>query len=238
MRKDLQGVLVQVNPENRHICEAIAAEGFPMVALAATFEGGKVNWAVCDTRAEMRSAVEHLAALGHRRIALAVRSTLDHDHQARLAAFEEAVADLGLDRDPQLVLRLEPTIDAGMSAVRQLMACAAPPTAIVFTNSQTTVGALRACHELGLRVPEDLSLVGFDDARVRFSTHPPFTAVCQDSTALGREAALWLARCVDGDVAGLLRLRLQGTFEVHGTTGYCKTHELPIYQPRQGRNAR
>ncbi len=80
-----------------------------------------------------------------------------------------------------------------------------PPTAIYFTNPLSTVGALHRCLQLGIRVPKDLSIVGFDDGDIRMRTFPRFTAVCQDAQALGLEAARWLTRSLTGEANGSFR---------------------------------
>ena len=72
---------------------------------------------------------------------------------------------------------------------------------------------------LGVRIPQDMSIVGFDDTNIRYSVYPPLTAVCQDAATLGFEAALWLTRVLTGAVRGNFRKTIATSFEVNQSTG-------------------
>ncbi len=218
-RKELRGVLIQVRPHNEGVARAIADEGFPMVLIANKIDHPNINWVVCDSAGEYTRAVEYLVRMGHRRIALSMRTGPDFDHEERLRGYCEAHQKLGLPIDPELILRIEGNNESGAAAIRLLRSLTRPPTAIMFTNAAPTCGALRACRELGIDVPKDLSIIGFDDDRKRYDIDTPFTAVCQDAKQLGIEASSWLMRYIDGQVHGPLRLTLPTIFEVHKTTG-------------------
>ncbi len=97
---------------------------------------------------------------------------------------------------------------------------ASPPTAIYFTNPLSTVGGLHKCLQLGIRVPKDLSIIGFDDGDIRMQTFPRFTAVCQDAQTLGLEAARWLTRSLTGEVSGTFREIRPTTLAVHESTSF------------------
>jgi DNA-binding LacI/PurR family transcriptional regulator len=100
-----------------------------------------------------------------------------------------------------------------------------PPTAVYFTDPLACVGAIARAQSLGIKVPDDLSIVGFDDGDQRFRTFPVYTAVCQDAGQLGFEAALWLTRKLAGVSNDGIRKQMTTFFEVHETTG------LPPRQP-------
>ena len=97
---------------------------------------------------------------------------------------------------------------------------ASPPTAIYFADPLLAVGAVNKAHKLGIRIPDEMSIIGFDDTDVRYSVYPTLTAVCQDASALGFEAALWLTRRVSGSVNhDTLQKTLPTFFEVNQSTG-------------------
>lgn len=218
LRKGVKGVILRSFEDSREVCEAIAEEGFPSVVVADRFENPKVNFICTESRSDSRRAVEHLIQLGHRRIALGVHHVHDTDHMDRCEGYREALEHHGVRFDPSLMVDLVADMNGGANAVRYLMGLRDRPTAIFFTDPMATLGGLHACRELGIHVPRDLSIVGFDDSDLRHHAFPPFTAVCQDASLLGYEAARWLVRRIHGEGDEVLRSVRQTTFEINQTT--------------------
>lgn len=218
-RKGVSGVILRSFERTRHVCAEIAAEGLPAVVVADRFEeSAGVNFVRMESRHDSRRAVEHLIHLGHRRIALAIHRVQDADHTDRRSGYREALEAHGVGADPALEVNLLADMNGGANAINYLLSLPEPPTAVYFTDPMATIGALHRCQALGVRVPQDLSIVGFDDSSVRYLSSPPFTAVCQDATRLGYESALWLTRRLSGVEKKDLRLNLPTTFEINQTT--------------------
>jgi DNA-binding LacI/PurR family transcriptional regulator len=228
MRKGLRGAIIRTLARSRHICQAIADEGFPHVVIAERFASENVNYICYDSRLDSRRAIEHLLRLGHRRIALAVHAVPDSDHDARRAGYSEALAAAGIKEDPDLVVSVMADLEGGRAAVNRLMSLPQPPTAIYLTDPLACVGAVARVHSIGLRVPDDLSIVGFDDGDMRFRTWPALSAVCQDAAQLGFEAALWLTRSLAGVTRDPLRKEMSTFFEVHETTGLSPARAVRV----------
>ncbi|MBY0311618.1 MAG: LacI family transcriptional regulator [Phycisphaerales bacterium] len=218
MRKGLRGIVLRTFENTRSICSAVAAEGFPSIVVADRFEDPRVNFICCDSKGDSRRAVEHLIQLGHRRIACCVHHVPDTDHRDRREGYAEALQDHAIPFDPALAYDIVGSFDGGVAAINRIMGQPRPPTAIYFTDPLATLGAMRRCQELDVRVPHDLSIVGFDDSDIRQHTWPPFTAVCQDAKMLGEEAARWLTASVLGQAPSRLRLIRQTMLEVNLTT--------------------
>ncbi len=218
VRKGLRGVILRVRPESRALALSIAAEGFPLIVIGETYDEPKVNFIRCQSGPESQRAVEYLIQMGHRRIALGIHHVMNADHQDRYDGYRVALAAHNIEFDPTLVIRLVSDVAGGAAAINQLINLPDPPTAVYFTNPLSTLGGLRRAHELGLSIPRDLSIVGFDDSKVRQMAYPRFTAVCQDAEKLGMEAALWLSRHLQGMVPGECRMTLNTIFEVNHTT--------------------
>ena len=225
MRKSLRGVILRTLARSRHICQAIADEGFASIVVAERFDSQNVNYLCYDSRADSRRAIEHLISLGHRRIALAVHIVPDRDHAARQEGFYQAMRAAEIPIDPELIVSVVADMDGGKSAINRLMSLPQPPTAVYFTDPLACMGAIAQVHSLGLRIPNDVSIVGFDDGDARFRTWPIYTAVCQDAAQLGFEAALWLTRKLAGVNGDPVQKEMSTFFEVHETTG------LPPKQP-------
>ncbi|MGP1273144.1 MAG: LacI family DNA-binding transcriptional regulator [Phycisphaerales bacterium] len=217
-RKGLDAVVLRTFTGRRHICELVAEEGFPSVVVADRFEHPKVNYVCYDSGRTSRLAVEHLLHLGHRRIALCVHTIRDSDHADRREAYTAALTAHGIPIEDEYVFEVIADVEGGASAVSRLMTLPVPPTAIVFTDPLATLGGLRRAHELEIRVPEELSIVGFDDAQMRRLVHPVYTAVCQDAEDLAYTATRWLIEHIAASPGQRLRDARSAYFEVNHTT--------------------
>ncbi len=225
-RIGVAGLILRVDEGSRHRCEQIAEEGVPHVVIADRFDGDSINYVYCNSYDASYAAIEHLIGLGHTRIGVGHNHVLDTDHHDRLRAYRQALQDHGLEFDPQLVLPAAVDLRGGASAFNRLMSMPEPPTAMFFTDPQMTVTALRRSLEVGIRVPEELSIVGVDDDQLREMTFPVYTAVCQRAEQLGYEASLWLCRQVAGlsggqgshGPAAKLQRQVDAVLEVNQTT--------------------
>lgn len=129
-----------------------------------------------DNRHGVAAAMRHLTKLGHRRIAFAGNLALG-DIQERRGAYEEHLAALGLDARPEYVQDVRNTFAGGVEAFAALMALPTPPTAVAASTDVLAIGLLHAASEAGLRLPEEFSVVGFDDIPFAAMTLPPLTTV-------------------------------------------------------------
>jgi LacI family transcriptional regulator len=165
-----------------------------------------------------RNVTAHLVGLGHRRIGFVGGPTEWLASQARLVGHTSALAEAGLLPDPGLRLSVEPTAEEGHRAAGRLLDREDPPTAIVCFNDKVAVGALRAAHERGLRVPQDLSLCGFDDSDLSRAAVPALTTVRQPLEEMGRMAVSLLTRLLDGHAVDTLHVELATQFLPRGST--------------------
>ncbi len=217
-RKGVAGVVLRSFEDLRGVCEEIAAEGFPSIVVGDRFTSSEVSFVCTSSREDSTKAVEHLINLGHRRIGLGVHHVKDTDHVDRRKGYRAALAAHGIPHDPSLEVEIVADMRGGANCIRHLLGLSAPPTAIYFTDPIATLGALHGCREMRVRVPEDLSIIGFDDSDVRHHAFPPFSAVCQDASRLGFDASRWLLRRLAGDAKEPLRLVRPTTFEINQTT--------------------
>jgi LacI family transcriptional regulator, galactose operon repressor len=139
-------------------------------------------------------ATRHLLDLGHRRIACIVRDGDPTTSSARVDGYRAALAEKGIKLDGRLIVASEFEYAAGERATRQLLALPKRPTAVVAHNDIMAIGAMKAIDEAGLRVPEDISLVGFDDIALAKYVRPPLTTVANPKDQMGRAAAELLLR--------------------------------------------
>jgi DNA-binding LacI/PurR family transcriptional regulator len=219
MRKGVRGVVLRTHARARDVCVEIAEEGFPHVVISERFDSSVVNFINCDSRADSAQAVEYLIALGHRRIAFATNVVPDCDHIDRLEGYKEALRKHSLPYEESLVLRQAANLAGGRTVMGLLNTMRPRPTAIFCADPTLAVGAVNTAHGMGLRIPQDISVVGFDDSNVRHFVFPTLTAVCQDASTLGFEAAHGLARILSGEVAQGFQSTAPTFFEVNNSTG-------------------
>ena len=221
LRKGVRGVALRTTKRTRATCEAIAAEGFPAVVIGDRFHSEKMSYVYCDSGNTSYQGIEHLVGLGHRRIALAISDIVqDSDHADRLAAYEQAMKDYGLPNDRRLLFHIPASRPDGAQVIRKMMSMPTPPTAVMFTDPIVAVGALIEAQKIGVRIPADLSILGFDDTDVRHHVYPKMTAVCQDARRLGYEAVQILTRLVNAEgQATAVREEFPTWLEINDTTG-------------------
>ena len=149
-----------------------------------------------------RTGVAHLASVGHREVAL-LNGPLRHSTAIdREQGYRQALEDVGLPLRPELIYRGDFREWGGYEGMKAMLALRQRPTAVFVANNLMTLGALRALHEAGVRIPDEIALVGFDDMPWATSLNPPLTAVSQPSQEIGAAAAdLLLDRMAQPDRA-------------------------------------
>ncbi len=219
-RKGLRGVILRTFEHTRRMVEAIAAEGFPAIVIADRFDDARISYVCTDSFDDSHQAVRHLLDLGHRRIAMLTHAIADTDHNDRRRAFATAHQEAGIAVAPELVITSPASPENGANAITHLMGLPQPPTAVFITDPMATIGAMRRCLEMGIKVPRELSIVGFDDSDVREHTYPSCTAVVQDARWMGLESARWLSRLTSGvqDTPPVMQMMRRTRFEINHTT--------------------
>ncbi|MBI1881811.1 MAG: LacI family DNA-binding transcriptional regulator [Chloroflexi bacterium] len=133
-------------------------------------------------------ATQHLLDLGHRRVAYIAGPTNEWDGVERQQGYEQAHQATGLSVDPALIVRGNNRPDGGLATMQQLLALPSPPTAVFCYNDATALGAMRAAHAAGWRIPQDVSIVGFDDIALASFFEPPLTTIAQAKQEMGGKA--------------------------------------------------
>ena len=199
----------------------LLASPVPVIVVNVEPPDHRVSAIVSDNEGGGRLAVEHLVGLGHRRIGY-IRGPQSFTAAApRLAGFRRACVDAGLRSDDLPVLRGEGQVEGGERAAAQMLEQAPWVTAIACYNDLTAIGALRALRAAGRRVPEDVSVIGFDDIAAASWVVPTLTTIGQAKAEMGRLAVEYLVRALEGgapDPAPVVR-RLPLTLSVRESTG-------------------
>ncbi|WP_333712539.1 LacI family DNA-binding transcriptional regulator [Yoonia sp.] len=170
--------------------------------VAWSYEEGKDQVAIgFDNAAAMAELTRLVIANGHRRIACISAPTADNDRaRRRVDGIRRTLRDAGLDGDGMAYIETPYGIENGEVAFRQIMATAPETTAVMCVNDVLAIGALRAAREMGLRVPEDVSVTGFDDIEIAMLAEPSLTTVHVPHREMGRRAAAMLLGMLQQDV--------------------------------------
>ncbi|XVV00532.1 LacI family DNA-binding transcriptional regulator [Actinosynnema sp. CA-248983] len=178
--------------------DRLRSRGIPLVLVDPTDEPDRGVWSVgASNWSGGLSATRHLLELGHRRIATITGPFRTLSGRARLDGYRAALDNAGVKVDPALIREGDFQIADGREHTRDLLRLPDPPTAIVACNDGTALGVYQAAHAAGLRIPADLSVVGFDDIPSSREMIPPLTTVRQplrDMAAAATEAVLALSR--------------------------------------------
>jgi LacI family transcriptional regulator len=136
----------------------------------------------------IRQAVQHLAALRHTKIAFVSGPPHLRSALARKSAFEESMREIGLEVLKDYIVAGDHTMEGGMSALVKLAALSERPTAVLCSNDMSAIGVMREAYDCGIAVPQELSVVGFDDIRLAQFTIPPLTTVQMSQKLLAEYA--------------------------------------------------
>lgn len=197
----VDGILVQSSRVGALYLTMLREMNVPIVLVNDQYPGEFVHSVMIANEPGMRAAAEHLIALGHRRIAfLGDRNGYQSDTE-RLAGYRVAMEAAGIAAMPELVVRGDGKPEAAAQAMETLLSLAEPPTAVCCYNDMSALGAVRAIRARGLRIPEDISVTGFDDLFFAAYMNPPLTTVHQPMRRMGRLAMESLIKLMAGEAS-------------------------------------
>jgi LacI family transcriptional regulator len=184
--------------------------GLPFVAVSGHHENESVTSVILDHERAATVALEYLLDLGHRHIGFIKGQTFSSDTEMRWSAIVSVAARLNLEINSSLVAQLEgnsPSPELGYVAAQKILTTKQPMTALFAFNDVSAIGAIRAFNDAGYRVPDDISVVGFDDVYAAAFQNPPLTTVRQPLWQMGKLAAQILLRRInetDSSVPGIV----------------------------------
>jgi LacI family transcriptional regulator len=185
----LDGVIIASTHMDDSLPPRLLQDDVPF-AVVGRYPDARVHGIDVDNIGGSRQAVEHLIRLGHTAIALISGPLTMTSGADRLAGYQQALAARGIALDQDLIVEGDYTEDSGYAAVKRLLRT--PATAIFAASDIMAIGALKALHEAGRQVPQDMALVGFDDVPLASSVQPALTTVRQPIRQLGSAVAALL----------------------------------------------
>jgi len=187
-------VLLPPISENAQLIEMLHEVGCPHSSVAAAKIEGAMHGVVSNDRDACAQVAQHLASLGHTRIAIITGPEGHRSAKERLNGFVDALHQCGLQLPKELIVRGGYTFESGVEAGQKLLSLPAPPTAIFASNDEMAAGVYQAAHKLNISIPEDLSIVGYDDNPIASRLWPALTTVCLPIRSMARFATLPLIK--------------------------------------------
>ncbi len=219
--KRVDGVLYTRASTDASALHRLLQHNIPTVAVDREIPELEIDCVVADNLEGSKAATEHLLKLGHRRIGCIVRPSGLSNTAERVRGYQVALAEAGIEGNPDFLVPGGPRHEDGRTAIRQLLRLTPRPTAVLAYPDIVAIGALREALDVGLRVPEDLSIVGFDDIPVSAFIHPSLTTVAMPKWEMGQRAAEVLLSRLQGEEPAdpPQRLVLPTTLIVRESTG-------------------
>jgi LacI family transcriptional regulator len=207
------------------------APSLPTVAVAGHRPLENVTNVILDHRKAALLGLEHLRGLGHKQIAILKGQAESSDSQVRWESICEVAQELGIEINPQRVVQLQgvdSTPELGYPFGKELLARRVPFTALFAYNDISAIGAMRALQEAGLRVPEDVSVVGFDDIASAMFCRPNLTTIRQPLKKMGRIAAETLLDRIEGNGEFTAEIAVEPELVIRKSTGRVPQHAFHI----------
>ena len=179
-------IFVGVMKENEPMIYSIALNEIPCAFLWDTLENTSYNYVGIDNFSASYDMMRYLLKLGHRRIAfVGAMFTQVGRVEKRLNGYLRALEEHNIPLRGEYILEFPPTLDNGILAMRSFLALAQPPTAVFFASDMLAIGALTTCREAGVKIPDQISIAGFDDISFAAHTYPPLTTVRVPAREIG-----------------------------------------------------
>jgi len=188
LERRVEGVAILTFGMEEALLEGLRFRKVPLVFVDVAPPVARISNIKINYGRGIRQAVQHLAALRHEQIAFVTGPLKLRSAKARKDAFEESLREIGMRLDPELVVEGDHTMEGGIRALARLVQMPNRPTAIMCSNDLTAIGVMREAYEYGIPIPQQLSVVGFDDVRMAQFMTPPLTTIQMSQTELARLA--------------------------------------------------
>jgi DNA-binding LacI/PurR family transcriptional regulator len=211
-------ILAPVHGRDQKVTNLVLS-GLPIVCVDRGLSAAEADVVLVDNRKGAFEAVSHLIKLGHRRIAFISGLPQIPTSKERQNGYEDAFREHQLPLDETLIKFGDSKYGSGMRMAAELLDLESPPTALFTGNNLITLGALETIHTRGVKIPEELALVGFDDMYWSMSLNPPLTAVRQPGYDMGKRAAELLFQRIRDPKRPTVRMVFNAELKIRSSCG-------------------
>lgn len=188
LERKVEGVAVMTFGQEEPVLDDLVSRNIPLVLAEFRVDNPRISTILLDYQTGIQQAVDYLKSIGHRKIGFIAGPHTLHSANTRREAFLESLRQAGLPADVTIILEGDHTLEGGVRAFERLASSDAMPTALICSNDTTAIGVLRAAYHAGIRVPDDLSIIGLDDIHFAEFTLPPLTTIRLSRTELAKAA--------------------------------------------------
>lgn len=186
----VDGLILTTTNLKGDVLKSLIDEKFPFVLLFSTIKGGPFSAVGIDNYRGGYLATEHLVSLGHKRIGMVAGNfTMTDRSYHRWHGYKSCLRNNNISYDKELLVQTDYSLSSGRDSIRKLLDLPCPPTAVFCSNDYIALGAIKGAREKGLTLPDDLSIVGFDDMQTASYMVPALTTIRQPAYEMGRRAA-------------------------------------------------
>ncbi|QGP93079.1 HTH-type transcriptional regulator DegA [Neomoorella glycerini] len=199
-QKRIDGIIFTTPEINNNNIKKLYQEqpDFPMVLIGSRIEGCAIDTVLVNNYLGTTEAMKYLTSLGHKRIGFIYGLPTTLSSRERLAGYHHYLAENGMKRDSKLILGGAFKIENGYQKAKELLQLENPPTAIFAANDLIAIGALETAREMGIEVPNELSILGYDNINLSTITYPKLTTVAQPMMEMGARAAEMVIERIHG----------------------------------------
>lgn len=220
-QRTADGMILLTARSDKETVESIANE-FPVVLACEYIEGTTIPTVSIDNISSARKITEHLIKLNHKRIATLTGPLDVVLGRDRLKGFQQAMSQYDLPLDPFLIQEGDFTFESGYNLMSKLLASQNPPSAVFAASDEMAIGAIKAIKSFGLKVPEDISVVGFDDIKFASIIEPALTTIAQPAFEIGSKAMELLIMLLNDKELRNRQFILEDHLVVRESCGECK----------------
>lgn len=218
-QKQVDGIILLTVRLDRHIWEEIADQ-YPIILASDFIEGLKIPTVSTDNLECGYEATQHLIQLGHTKIAHVTGSPEVAVSRERIKGYKKALDKNRINFDPSLLLEGDYTISFGADSLVKLMKQPNKPTAVFFGNDEMAMGGMKAAKDLGLKIPEDIAIIGFDDIKFSAVIDPPLTTTAQPLQEMGKKSMDLLLKLMNGEKLEQDIYIIKSKFKIRDSCGY------------------
>src|SRR6202789_2573797 len=233
LERRAEGVAVMTFGVEKPLLEQLAERNVPLVFVDVGPERPGISLLRADYHHGIRQGVQHLAALGHRHIAFVSGPRRLHSAQSRIAAFSKSLAEGAAVAHPAMIVEGAYTMEGGTARMDRLLKSGHLPSAVMCSNDMTAIGVLHKLYRAGLRVPDDLSVIGFDDIHIAQGTIPPLTTIQMSCFELARAAVTALRAHREEGLEPQRNYKIPTRLIVRESTGLPKGAMGDLRKPRK-----
>jgi DNA-binding LacI/PurR family transcriptional regulator len=224
VRKRVDGFIITAGFNNVDLIKELIEHKIPIVLINYNIARASLNSVSVDDYAGGYQAVAHLAELGHKRIAM-IAETVQSSAE-RIRGYKGALKHFELVYDEKLYTEAKATVENGRKETEKLLALEEPPTAIFAFNDILAIGAIEAVRKLGLSVPEDISIIGFDNTILSKYCSPSLTTMSQPLDEIGHQAVDLLVEEIESRKTQKQRIMLSAELIIRESTGPMKQKQV------------